>query len=71
MSVKSSPSAGDNYHFYQEVFDEDNAYWIRVDGVEFEASPLSVAVRIPRDIMLKIAKAALAEDESRTRNSEV
>ena len=46
MSTKSSLAYGDNFHLYQECFDEENVY-LELESVEFEASRDRVTVSIP------------------------
>ena len=46
MSTKSSLAYGNNFHFYQECFDEENVY-LELESVEFEASNNKVTVTIP------------------------
>lgn len=46
MSTKATIAYGDNFHLYEEVFDEDNIY-LELDNVAFEASPNRVVVPIP------------------------
>lgn len=49
MSTKSSIAHGDNFHFYHEIFDEEFVY-LRLEGVEFEATNSEVTVQIPMDV---------------------
>jgi hypothetical protein len=46
MSTKSTVAYGPNFHFYQEVLDE-NFIYLRLEGVQFEASYNEVTVPIP------------------------
>jgi len=46
MSTKSTISYGQNYHFYQEIFDVSHVY-LRVEGHEFDASRDGAMIQIP------------------------
>lgn len=46
MSTKSTVAYGPNFHFYQEALD-DNFIYLRLEGVQFEASYNEVTVPIP------------------------
>ena len=46
MSTKCTIAYGKNFHFYHEVLD-DNFVYLRLEGVEFEASYNQVTVPIP------------------------
>ena len=46
MSTKCSLAYGDSFHLYEECFDEDNVY-LKLEGVEFEATAERVTVTIP------------------------
>lgn len=50
MSTKCSIAHGDDFHLYNECFDEDGVY-LELDGSpKFEVSPGSVMVRIPAHV---------------------
>jgi hypothetical protein len=46
MSTKSSIASGPNFHFYHEVFDDENVY-LDLQNVPFEASERHVMMAIP------------------------
>jgi hypothetical protein len=46
MSTKSTIAHGTNFHFYHEIFDEDNVY-LEMEGTHFEAGYNRVMVPIP------------------------
>ena len=46
MSTKATIAHGPNFHFYHEVFDEDNVY-LELEGTQFEAGYNRVMVPIP------------------------
>jgi hypothetical protein len=46
MSTKCTIAYGKNFHFYREVLD-DNFVYLRLEGVEFEASYNQVTISIP------------------------
>ena len=58
MSTKVSVAYGDNFHFYQECFDEENVY-LQIEGVEFKATPHGVMVQIPLHIWSVIREHSL------------
>ena len=49
MSTKSTISHGQNYHFYQEIFDVSHVY-LRIEGHEFEASKDGAMIQIPIEV---------------------
>jgi hypothetical protein len=53
MSTKSSMADGKNFHLYQDIFDADNVF-LELNSVQFEATPQTVTVAIPREIWEKI-----------------
>lgn len=46
MSTKATIAYGEDFHLYHECFD-DEAVYLELEKVEFEAKPESVMVRIP------------------------
>jgi hypothetical protein len=60
LSTKASIAYGENYHFYEEVFDSDGLH-LRLSGsdLEFQAWPSQVTLRIPNEVL----KAILDESE--------
>lgn len=68
MSTKISIAYDNNYHLYSECFEENKAIHLQLTNISFEASPDTIVVRIPKDVMLAILNNA---DEIRSRlNSE-
>ena len=55
MSTKASLAYGDNFHLYEEAFD-DNHIYLSLDKVEFEACQNGVMVAIPLHIWECIRK---------------
>ena len=55
MSTKVTVAYGENFHFYQEVFDEDYIY-LELEGVKFEASYNRIVMPIPIHIWEVIRK---------------
>jgi hypothetical protein len=53
MSTKATLSHGDHFHFYLEVFDDDNVY-LELDHTEFKVNQRSVMVRIPMDVWVSM-----------------
>ena len=55
MSTKVTVAYGENFHLYQEVFDEDYIY-LELEGVKFEASYNRIVMPIPIHIWEVIRK---------------
>lgn len=59
MSTKSSIAYGENFHFYEEVFENEGLY-LQVNGEDayYEIYPGSYTVRIPGDVLRAILYAS-------------
>ncbi len=57
MSTKSTIKWGEDFHFYNECFDDDNVY-LELNSCYFESSPDSVMVSIPKAIWATIRNTA-------------
>lgn len=50
MSTKDSIAYGDNFHFYGEALEDDEARYLELEGAEFQANHRGVTVKIPAAI---------------------
>lgn len=57
MSTKSTIKYGEDFHFYNEVFDDDNVY-LELSDCYFESNPNCVTVTIPKAIWARIRETA-------------
>ena len=53
MSTKVTLSHGQNYHFYEEIFDRSNVY-LQIEGYEYEVRNDKVMVQVPIEVWRKI-----------------
>jgi hypothetical protein len=50
VSTKSTIAYGENFHFYSEALEDDDARYLELIGAEFRASHWGVTVKIPAAI---------------------
>jgi hypothetical protein len=60
MSTKSSLASGDNFHFFEEMFENDGVY-LTLNRCEFLADPDSITVKIPLAVWEVIRKKTIAD----------
>ena len=60
MSTRSSIAYGDNFHLYQEGFDDENIY-LELEKTEFEACSQRVMVAIPIEVWEYIRSYSFAD----------
>lgn len=50
MSTKYSLAYADNFHFYHDLMDEEESFYLRISKTDFEACPGSVTIKIPPEV---------------------